>query len=61
MIFGVAPQTPLMLKQAEIKFPNQPLKASDLVSSVYTINDAFGLLLGPVYGGYSKYLFGFRT
>ena len=55
------PQIPIMLSQAEIMFPSETRKASDICSSIFTLNQKIGMLLGPLYGGYMNYLVGYRT
>ena len=61
MVFANVPQIPIMLKQAELKFPLQKHKASDLCSTIYFFMYSLGQLLGPVYSGYMTDLIGYRS
>ena len=61
MELALVPQIPIMLKQAEVNFPNETRRATDLCSNIYTFTFSIGQLLGPIYGGYLTGFVGYRT
>ena len=61
MVLCIIPQIPIMLSQIEDMLPSETRNASDICSSIHVLNHRFGVLLGPIYGGFMNYLVGYRT
>lgn len=50
-----------MIIQLGKKFPDQPERVSDISSGVLNSSYGLGQMIGPIFGSYFTYLYGFRT
>ena len=61
MELSLVPQMPIMYDQAELMFPDEARKASDLCSNIYSFTFSIGQFFGPIYGGYLTNYIGYRS
>ena len=61
IMLASVPQIPFMIKYAEIMFPFEKRKASDLCSAIIMFNRYLGMLLGPIYAGHVTEFVGYRS